>query len=68
MARRRSIERGDQVFTPTGRRAEVEEVHADGDREDRRVKLRYLDGDKGEVEIRNAELLTPARGRRVRSD
>lgn len=66
MARRGRLEPGDQVFTPTGRRAEVEEV--DGDREHRRVKLRYLDGDKSELEVRNPDLLTPARGRRVRSD
>ncbi len=66
MARHGKLERGDQVFTPTGRRAEVEGV--DGEREQRRIKLRYLDGDKSELEVRNPDLLTPARGRRVRSD
>jgi hypothetical protein len=66
VARHRKLERGDQVFTPTGRRAEVEAV--EGDRADRRVKLRYLDQAGGGVELRDDSILKPARGRRVRTD
>jgi hypothetical protein len=40
----------------------------EGDRADRRVKLRYLDQAGGGVELRDDSILKPARGRRVRTD
>lgn len=57
----RSFRRGDWVITPTGRLAEVSERPAyDGERLD----LRYLDGDGGEVRLRE-ELLKPAHARKI---